>query len=723
MTPRGRATFPPRGEGGILWRLLQRWVGARDVRARKELYHLRGVLTFVAIFAATVAFPALLLAWYGFQGVRAEQRAGTADVEREGGLATAGAVAEAERYFASFEEGVLNRLKSGESLNLSLSELSDALRVVYRFDADGALSGPFIDEGRDGKELDPGEDQLLFATPRALDAWRAGARGDPGAPALYAAARREARGDRAAAALLLQQSHSLLQQGDTAAADAGYAEALQRWGDLRDGYGFRVGDIARLKRAEILLSQDPVAAQAQLQSLVEEWMAMPWVIGRGGEAAAARRALDLLASRADPDWLARTRSRLSGRSAQHWAAGALREELDSLGAKGRLLKVDSGRFSYSRTEHALWAITWTESDQYVLALDLRAVVARLGWMASRVAGPDSEVRVELVSPEEELGASVVARRSLAPWLPGWSIQAWPRDPAAIAARKDEQWRRGVFIVGVSVVTIALGALLSARLLQRELDAAREKSDFAAHVSHELRSPITQIRLKAESLLLGLATSEEARNRHYEIIMRETERLSRLIDNMLDFAAIERGVKKYTMRPGDLGATVARAVESAQVAMEMAHTEIELELPEDLPPVSHDPDAVSQALTNLLSNAAKYGVRGQDNAQDRGILPPRGADPGAAPAWIGVSVRVVDTREACEVWVEVSDRGIGIAPEEQARIFEQYYRSSDPRARRRKGTGLGLTIVRYILEAHNGRVSVRSTSGLGSTFVLQFPAER
>jgi len=124
-------------------------------------------------------------------------------------------------------------------------------------------------------------------------------------------------------------------------------------------------------------------------------------------------------------------------------------------------------------------------------------------------------------------------------------------------------------------------------------------------------------------------------------------------------------------------------------------EVELELPEDLPAIHHDPEAVAQALTNLLSNAAKYG-------QDAG--------------WIGVRVLLVDK----EVWVEVSDRGIGIAPEEQKLIFSQYYRSNDPQARRRKGTGLGLTIVDYIMKSHNGRVSVRSVLGSGTTFILHFP---
>jgi signal transduction histidine kinase len=141
--------------------------------------------------------------------------------------------------------------------------------------------------------------------------------------------------------------------------------------------------------------------------------------------------------------------------------------------------------------------------------------------------------------------------------------------------------------------------------------------------------------------------------------------------------------------------VLRAVEGAKVAMETRGMTIDAELPEDLPVVWHDVDAVSQVVTNLLSNAAKYG-------QDAG--------------WIGIRVQAIDD----EVRVSVSDRGIGIAPQEQRLVFEQYYRSADPLAKRKKGTGIGLTIVKYIMEAHGGHVSVRSELGRGTTFTLHFP---
>lgn len=677
---------------GSIWSIVRVVRDARrgDVRAKEELYQLRGVMNFVGVFALTVLVPGLLLAWYGFEGIRAEQRAGNAEVVREAEQAAAEASKEVERYFEGFEDATLNRLKSGESLGTSLGELADTLRVVFRFDVEGELAGPFS-----RADVSPLEDQTLLPVLPLSDGLKALSKGDANtALSAYSQATREAHGERAEAVATLGHAHALLLRGDTTQAEAAYTEVFQRFGDIRDAYGFRMGDIARLKIGELRLAYDPIEGQDLLQGLVDELLISVWPIGRGGEAAVARRALDLLATRSDPDWLARTRIHLGERSAQHYQAGRLLAELDSLGSRGRLLKVAPGDFSYQRTEQALWAITWTDADQYVLALDLRGVLGRIRILSDRATRPDSDVRVEVLGPDSIPSEEAITRRSLSPWLPGWALVVRPRDPASLRLRQQEQWRRGVGIVGLSVLMIGVGAVLSGRLLQRELDAAREKSDFAARVSHELRSPITQIRLKAEALSLGLATSEDARQRHYAVIMRESERLSRLVDNMLDFAAIERGLKKYSMRPGDMCATVSRAVETAAVGMEMQGIEVEVELPDDLPPVWHDADAICQAITNLLSNAAKYG---KDEA------------------WVGVRVRTVDN----EVWVEISDRGIGIAPEEQAKIFDQYYRSPDPLARRRKGTGLGLTIVKYIVEAHGGRATVRSAPGKGSTFILQF----
>jgi signal transduction histidine kinase len=662
-----------------------------DVRAMEDLYHLRGGLTFVGVFAATIVLPGLMLAYYGIAGVRAEQRAGASEVQRAADSAADVFSVEAAALFRSFEDATFNRLKSGQTLTTGLRELSGSLRVAFRFDADGTMTAPFTRRLPEDEREDETRLAGPFASGLAMEAAGDGGR----AATLFAEAARLAPSERTRIIATFSRGRALQRGGEAYAAEAVLADVAAAAGAVRDGAGFRVADLARLKRAEILVGRDPAAGDQALRQLVEALFAETWTIGESGaEAAVARRALDLVSGKASANWVAQARGRLDERSSQLYWAERLVDELDTLGAKGKLLRTEMGTVSYRRTDSALWATTWTEEEEYILGLELRALLRELEAVADRAAGTDSDVAADVLPTDAPVPNGVRVRRSLA-WLPGYHLVVFPRDPAALARRQADERRRGIGIIFLSVVMITVGTILSQRLVRRELDAARVKSDFAANVSHELRSPITQIRLKAEALQLGLATDEASQQRHFDVIVRESERLSQLVDNMLDFAAIERGQKKYTLRPGDLGATVARSVELAKVAMELRGMEVDLVLPEDLPMVHHDPDAVGQLMANLLSNAAKYG-------QEAG--------------WIKVVVAPGPT----DVRVSVSDGGIGISAEEQRAIFEQYYRSNDPKARRRKGTGIGLTIVRYIMEAHGGRVEVTSSPGQGATFTLRFP---
>lgn len=658
-----------------------------------DVYHLRGVITFVAIFAVTIGAPGVMLAYYGVAGLRAASLAGDAETQRRAATLAAEVKRAIAGQFERMEENVYNRVKTGQAVGTGLGELSAALRVVYRFDENGQFSPPFARE-----ERDPADDQDLFFFHTLHEAREAERAGDLASAAhLFLAASREAHNPRFRAIALFHRARALQRAGDTSRAESLYRDLLTTTGRLREPEGHRLGDLARLKLGEIALQRNPAEGTAWLRELVDSLLAETWTIGRPGEAAVVQQALDLVAGTParDGEWVQRARGRANERAQQLYWADRLLPELDSLGARGRLLRNEPGKFSYFRTETAVWAMTWTEAEQYALALELATVVRQAQLVAASLTGTDPVLVATLVPPDAQAREEPLERASLAPWLQGWSVAVHPADPEVMQAERDGERRRGVGIIGLSVVMIVVGALLSASLVQRELDAARDKSDFAAHVSHELRSPITQIRLKAEALQLGLAVDEPSRQRHYDVIVRESERLSRLVDNVLDFAAIERGRKKYTFRLGDLGATVARAVEAARVSMEMREMTLELTLPDDLPVVWHDPDAISQVLTNLLSNAAKYGQEAR---------------------WVAVAVRV----GAEEVEVDVVDRGIGIDPSEQRAIFEQYYRSSDPQAKRRKGTGIGLTIVKYIMEAHGGWVGVLSTPGKGSTFTLHFP---
>jgi two-component system sensor histidine kinase ResE len=345
----------------------------------------------------------------------------------------------------------------------------------------------------------------------------------------------------------------------------------------------------------------------------------------------------------------------------------------------------------------LWALTWWGNELYAFALNQDAVIREIRSVASGLTQPTSPVVGRILGPSVEPSGRAFARRSLAPWLPELSLVVTARDPIALVAQQTARRNRRVAMVVLAVVMIVLGALATGRLVGNELQHARMKADFAANVSHELRSPITQIRLKAESLLLGLSETEDERMHDYKAIVRESERLSRLVDNVLDFSAIERGAKRYYMVLGRLEETLQSAIESVESSAELQDRRMRVDIELGLPAVQHDSDAVAQCLINLLSNAAKY------------------SGPGALIA-VAVSAHGGGVR------IEVTDQGIGIPEEDLQQIFEPFYRGKDATVRRRKGTGIGLAITRYIVGEHKGRIDVVSRGGEGSTFSMWFPAD-
>jgi signal transduction histidine kinase len=232
-------------------------------------------------------------------------------------------------------------------------------------------------------------------------------------------------------------------------------------------------------------------------------------------------------------------------------------------------------------------------------------------------------------------------------------------------------------------------------VRRELRLSRLKSDFVANVSHELKTPLALIRLYAETLELRRVPSEERKGEYYRVIGKESRRLTQLINNILDFSRIEAGRREYRMVPSDIGAVVRDVVESYRFAIEKLGFSLELSLGDELPPLELDPEAISQAVINLLNNAIKY------SSEEKSIK---------------VSVR----RELDRVLLAVSDRGIGIPRSEHRRIFEKFYRVETSLVHTTKGSGLGLALVQHITEAHGGRVELASAPGEGSTFTLSLP---
>ena len=251
------------------------------------------------------------------------------------------------------------------------------------------------------------------------------------------------------------------------------------------------------------------------------------------------------------------------------------------------------------------------------------------------------------------------------------------------------------ILGVLSVLMIGGLVLTYRSVNKQVALARLKSDFVSNVSHELRTPLALIRLYAETLELGRINTQEKKNEYYSIIRKESERLSALINNILDFSRIEAGAKEYDFRETDIAELVRNTLDSYRYQIEQQGFALEEQIDPGIPSVKVDREAIARALVNLVNNALKYS----DNEK-----------------FLGVRLY----REQSMLKLEVSDRGIGIDRNEQSRIFEKFYRTCDPLVHNTKGSGLGLSLVRHRTRAHGGDVEVESTPGRGSKFTLSLP---
>ena len=280
-------------------------------------------------------------------------------------------------------------------------------------------------------------------------------------------------------------------------------------------------------------------------------------------------------------------------------------------------------------------------------------------------------------------------------LPGLVLAIKMRG-TTLQAISDKFARTSFMILGGLSLVLAFGLWLTYHNVSREMALARLKSDFVSNVSHELRTPLSLIRLYAETLEMGRLKSPEKFQEYYQIIRKESERLTALINNILDFSRIEAGRKEYDFRETDLRELVSNTLESYRYQIEQHGFTLEENI-DPVPPLRVDREAMARSVVNLVNNALKY-------SQDR--------------KYIGVSLY----RENGSVKLEVIDHGIGIPQKEQEKIFEKFYRVGDPLVHNTKGSGLGLSLVRHIAHAHGGEVSVDSAPGRGSKFTLTLPLQ-
>lgn len=361
-----------------------------------------------------------------------------------------------------------------------------------------------------------------------------------------------------------------------------------------------------------------------------------------------------------------------------------------------------------------WRLVWIPS-----AHEDRREITRDRWLlqgyalAPQQALPRDTERVGAVELRrgdmEPPGSTPRARRgSLAETidadvLPG--PEASPTEELALVARPDAEaveasFRDGrarfLWLVAGMVVVVAIGFLVLTRGVRREIALARRKQDFVAAVTHELKTPLTGIRMHADMLREGWVRDGEAAARYATRILEESDRLGHLVDQVLDFAALERGVARAYAQPGDLAATVEDAVALMRPRAEATGTTLSFEA-EPLPSVTFDPRLVRPLVLNLVDNAIKYSEASETK-----------------------EVRVTLDRDGDRARLRVADRGVGIAPSLREGLFEPFHRAQDEMTRSASGVGIGLALVRRYADAHDARVVLESEVGHGTTVTVRFP---
>jgi signal transduction histidine kinase len=314
-----------------------------------------------------------------------------------------------------------------------------------------------------------------------------------------------------------------------------------------------------------------------------------------------------------------------------------------------------------------------------------------GWT---VRGQDGNV---ILQSDKMPSGSTTVKTSFVGNFPPWFVDFYQQEPrlfdALLSSRRSIYF--GMFLLIVSI--LIFGSTLTIRAVGHEMELARLKSDFVSTISHEFKSPVTSIRQLAEMLKTNRVPSEDRRERYYDVLVEQSERLALLIDNILDFSKMEEGRKAFVFEKTNIGELLQELVSTNQDRVRHQGFAIQAKISDDLPSIRTDRAAMSQAINNLIDNAIKYSGKAK-------------------------KVFVYASTDNQHLIIAVQDFGIGIKKEEITKVFERFYRGGDELTRMVKGSGLGLTLVKQIVEAHHGSVHGESELGHGSTFEIRLPLQ-
>ena len=287
--------------------------------------------------------------------------------------------------------------------------------------------------------------------------------------------------------------------------------------------------------------------------------------------------------------------------------------------------------------------------------------------------------------------------SLSPYLPHWQVAVYFVDGRLAAVSGKGFLILSGLLLGIFIIAIILGGSLLTRQAHRNMVEARQKTSFVSNVSHELKTPLTSIRMYAELLSEGRIKDPEKKRSYLQVIVDESQRLTRLVNNVLDFSRLEQDRKKYHLEELELAGTIRGITEPQRVRLREAGMNLEVRLPEKQITIQADRDAIEQVFLNVLDNAIKY-------ASDGGEL----------------VIELKVKNGTCEI--RFMDRGRGVPPEHRSRIFEKFHRVDDTLTTQHPGSGLGLSIARRLLRDMDGDLFYESRDGGGSCFVVLLPCE-
>jgi two-component system, OmpR family, phosphate regulon sensor histidine kinase PhoR len=263
----------------------------------------------------------------------------------------------------------------------------------------------------------------------------------------------------------------------------------------------------------------------------------------------------------------------------------------------------------------------------------------------------------------------------------------------------QRTRKDLILIGLMDFILIIGAWLIYKNITKQVELSQLKSDFVSSVSHEIRTPLALITMYIETLEMGRITEQIKIKEYYNVILNETTRLSGIVNRILNFSQIESNKRKYFPSETDLNETIENAANTFRYSIENKGFRYSFIPDKDLPPLMIDKEAVADAFINLVDNAMKYSTTEKD-------------------------IVVRTGKDGRNIYLEVEDHGIGISEKNQHLIFDKFYRVTELNlANKVKGSGLGLAIVKHIMDAHNGKIIVKSTLGSGSVFRLLFPIDK